>query len=143
MNQPITSFFSSQSTEGEKNVPKEGHDDGDVMVAFAEIQFDLEEDNMPDHMVMSRKQFEILNYKLNSLLQIQTDTGGRNTVSGIGVDLLLKSQENRLMPAMEQIKSKHEERLKHHVKSFQYEVKELRAVAKEHHLLFVEEVKKV
>ena len=52
-------------------------------------------------------------------------------MSGIEVDVLLKSQERRLKVVMEQIESKHEERLKHHVKNFQSEVKEIREVAKE------------
>ncbi|CAI9285610.1 unnamed protein product [Lactuca saligna] len=82
MNQPITLLFSSQSTEGEKSIPEEDQDN-DVMVSFSEIQYDLEDDNIPDHMFMSRKKFKISNHKLSSLLQIQTDTGGRNIVSGI------------------------------------------------------------
>lgn len=96
-----------------------------------------------DHMLMSGKQFKILNRKLNSLLQIQADTKSHNTVFGIEVDVLLKSQEHRLKTAMEQIETKHEERLKCHVENFQYEVKEIREVAKEIQSLFVEEVQKV
>ncbi|CAI9288188.1 unnamed protein product [Lactuca saligna] len=45
--------------------------------------------------------------------------------------------------AMEQIEKNHEERLKLHVENFQYEVTKLRDVAKEHHVLFPEEVKKL
>lgn len=66
MNQAITFLFSSQSTEGEKSVPKEDHDKGDVMISFDDIQFDPEEDNIPNHMLMSAKQFKILYHKLNS-----------------------------------------------------------------------------
>ncbi|CAI9286228.1 unnamed protein product [Lactuca saligna] len=104
MNQPVTSLFSSQSTKGETSIPEDDHDADDVMVSFIEIQFDPEEDNIPDQIHMSGKQIKILNHKLNSLLQIQDDIGGRNTIIGI---------------------------------------EELRLVAKEHHLLFIEEVKKV
>ncbi|CAH1430022.1 unnamed protein product [Lactuca virosa] len=57
MNKPITSLLSSQSTEGEKIIPEEDHVDvdDDVMVSFAEIQFDPEEDNIPNHILMSGK----------------------------------------------------------------------------------------
>ncbi|CAI9304188.1 unnamed protein product [Lactuca saligna] len=44
---------------------------------------------------------------------------------------------------MDQIKSQHEARLKRHADNFQYVVKDLREVAKEFHILFVEEVQKV
>ncbi|CAI9286170.1 unnamed protein product [Lactuca saligna] len=80
---------------------------------------------------------------MNSLLQLQADIGSRYTVSGIEFDVLLKSQEHRLIKIMEKIETKHEEHLKHHADSFQYEGKELRVVAKEIHILFLEEVKKV
>lgn len=94
MHQPINLLFSSQSTEGEKTVPKSEQDDDDVMVYFAKIQFDPEEDNIPNHMLMPGKQFKILNHKLNSLLQIQEDTGIQNSVSWIEVDVMRKSQEH-------------------------------------------------
>lgn len=61
------------------------------MVSFADLQFDPDEDNIPDNMIMSGKQFKILNNKLNYLLQIQDDTGGRNFVSGVEMDFMLKS----------------------------------------------------
>ena len=44
---------------------------------------------------------------------------------------------------MENIKSKHEECLKHHADNFQSKVKKFRDVAKERHILFFEEVNKV
>ena len=65
------------------------------MVSFGYLQFDPEVENIPDHMLMSGKQFKILNHKLNSLLWIQADIGIRNTVSDIEVDVLLKAQEHR------------------------------------------------
>lgn len=73
------------------------------MVSFAEIQFDPEEDNINDHMLIPGKQFKILNHKPNSLLQIQANTGGRNTVFGIEVDMILKSQEHWLKLVVENI----------------------------------------
>ena len=66
LNQPITSLFPYQSTEGTKSTPYFDQDDNDIMVSFADIQFDSKEDNFPDHMLMSGKQFKILNPKLNS-----------------------------------------------------------------------------
>ena len=85
---------------------------------------------------MLGKQFKILNNKLNSLLQIQEDIGGWNSVSGIEVDAMLKSYENRLKMVMEQIEKKHEECLNPHVENFQFEVTKIRDIAKERHILF-------
>ncbi|CAI9272473.1 unnamed protein product [Lactuca saligna] len=143
MQQPIKSLFSSQSTEGEKTVQEDKTDDDDIIVSFTEILFDPEEDNIPDNMLKLGKQFKNLNHKLNFLLQIQADTGGRNSVSGVEVDIFLKSQEHRLKIAMEQIQKQHVVRLKHHVQNFQYEVTKLCDVAKERYEIFVEQVKKV
>lgn len=92
---------------------------------------------------MSGKQFKIHNHKLNLLLQIQADTGGRNSVCGVEVDIILKSQENHLKIVMEQIEKQLVEILKHHVQNFQYEVTKLSDIAKERHALFVEQVKTV
>lgn len=61
------------------------------MVSFADIQFDPEEENIPDHIHISGKQFKILNRKPNSLLQLQEDAGNRHSVSGIEVDVMLKA----------------------------------------------------
>lgn len=71
------------------------------MVSFAEIQFNPEEDNIPDNMLISGRKLKIINHKLNSLLQIQADTGGWNSVFGVDVEFMLMSQENRLKLAME------------------------------------------
>ncbi|CAI9286088.1 unnamed protein product [Lactuca saligna] len=118
-NQPITPLFPSQSTKGDNLVPEdEQDDDDDVMVSFVEIHFDPEEDNIPDHLLISRKQLKILNHNQNSLLQIQADIGGQNTLSGIEMDMMLKSQEHHLKMAMDQIEQKHEECLKLLVENF-------------------------
>ncbi|CAI9286844.1 unnamed protein product [Lactuca saligna] len=102
--------------------------------------FDLKEDNFLDHILMPRKQFKIMNQNLNSLLKLQVDSGSQNVVSRIEVDVLLQAQENRLRMVIEKIESQHEECLKRHLGNFQYEVKDLRSVAKERYILFVEEV---
>ncbi|CAI9284827.1 unnamed protein product [Lactuca saligna] len=121
MDQPITSLFPSQSSDGLKSTSEVARDDDDYMVSFGDLQFDPEEEGIPDHMLISRKQFKILNRKLNSLLQIQADTGSRHSVSGIEDDVLLKAQEHRLKTFMEQIDMKQEERLKHQSESFVHE----------------------
>ncbi|CAI9294643.1 unnamed protein product [Lactuca saligna] len=110
MHQPVTSFFSSQSTKGEKTDPKDEPDDDDIMASFVEIQLDPKEDNISEN---------------------------------VEVDIMLKSQENHLNSAMEQIEKQHVEQLKHHVQNFQYEVAKLHYVEKEHHKYFVELVKNV
>lgn len=68
MQEPITTLFSSQSTEKSQPQPKADDDDDDVMVYFTELQFDREEDNIPDEMIMLGRQFKILNSKINSIL---------------------------------------------------------------------------
>ncbi|CAI9285614.1 unnamed protein product [Lactuca saligna] len=68
LNQPITSLFSSQSTEPKTVQEEDTTKDNDFIRMFADITFDPEEENIPNHMLMSRKKFKILNRKLNSLL---------------------------------------------------------------------------
>lgn len=57
MQEPIATIFSYQSTE--KSQHENETDDEDVMVSFADLQFDLEVENIPDEMTMSGKQFKI------------------------------------------------------------------------------------
>ncbi|CAI9300328.1 unnamed protein product [Lactuca saligna] len=63
---------------------------------FENLEFDEEEANIPDHMLMKMKQFKILNTKLNSILQSQVDLGGGNFVTSLEVDGLLKLLEGRI-----------------------------------------------
>ncbi|CAI9286646.1 unnamed protein product [Lactuca saligna] len=56
---------------------------------------------------------------------------------------MLKSQQSHLKLAMQQIEKQHEERLKNHAQSFEYEVTKIHDVAKEYYAIFVEQVKKV
>lgn len=93
LNQHITSLFPSQSTEGPKTVQEdETTEDGEFMGSFADIEFDPEEENITNRMLMSGKQSKILNRKLNSVLQLQANAGGQNYVTGIEVDVMLKAQ---------------------------------------------------
>lgn len=84
------------------------------MVSFINLKFDPKEYNIPDNMLMLGKQFKILNNKLNSSLQIHADTGGQKFVSGVEVEFMLKSQENWLKLAMEEIEKQYEDLLKNH-----------------------------
>lgn len=52
-------------------------------------------------MLMPGKQFKIINHKSNSLIQIQVDSRGLNSVSALEIDVMLKSQEHRLKMAMD------------------------------------------
>ena len=47
-------------------------------------------------MLMSGKQFKILNQKLNLILQSQADSGAKKSVSGIEVDVIIKAAKLRL-----------------------------------------------
>ncbi|CAI9265639.1 unnamed protein product [Lactuca saligna] len=59
-------------------------------------------------MLMSRKQFKILNTKLNSLLQLLLDARNCHSVQGIEVNVMLKAQELRLKALIEHIDLKTE-----------------------------------
>lgn len=143
MHKSITTIFSSQSTKLERLVHDEEPNDNEVMVSFADLQFDPEEDNVPNNMLMSSKQCKILNNKHKSILQIQADTRGIKFVLGIEVEYMFKSQKNRLKTMMENIKQQHVERLKLHVSNFEYEISKLCDVAKVCNENFVERIKKV
>ncbi|CAI9294638.1 unnamed protein product [Lactuca saligna] len=94
MHEPNTTLFSSQSTEAERIVQEDEPNDDDIMVFFFDdLQFDPEEDNVPDNMIMSS------------------------------------------------IEKQQVERLEFHAKCFEYDIQKLHDVAKEHHELFVEQVK--
>ncbi|CAI9286819.1 unnamed protein product [Lactuca saligna] len=103
MHEPIVIIFSSQYTEAEKVVHNVKPNDDDVMVSFVDLQFDYEEENIPDDLIMSGKQFKILNSKINSLLQIQADTGGKYFVAEFEMEYLMKAPETRLRNLIEGI----------------------------------------
>ncbi|CAI9302133.1 unnamed protein product [Lactuca saligna] len=116
--QPITSLFSSQSTDPptttspiqDSSFMETEHESKGFGGTFENQEFDEEEIDFLDHMLMTMKQFKILNTKLNSILQSLADLGGVNSVTSLKVDDALK---------------------------------ELKLVAKERHVLFVQDVKKV
>ncbi|CAI9300406.1 unnamed protein product [Lactuca saligna] len=82
-----------------------------MCVSFADLQFDPEEEDIPNHMLISGKQFKIHNYRLNLLLRLQADVGNRNSVSGIEVDVMIKAQELCLKAMMDQMDKNNELRV--------------------------------
>ncbi|CAI9291222.1 unnamed protein product [Lactuca saligna] len=110
MHKPITNLFSSQPTKDERVVQEEKSSDEGIMVSFADFQFNPDEDNVPDNMIMSGKQFKNLNNKINSPFQIQADNGGRNFNTEVEMEHLLKSQENRFRSLVESLEQKLVER---------------------------------
>lgn len=77
-----------------------------MCVSFVDPQFDPKEEEILDHILISGKQFKILNRKLNSLLQLHADAKSRHNVTGIEVDVMLKAQENRLKSVMDHMEKK-------------------------------------
>ena len=55
MHEPITALSSSQSTEAEIAILDAKPNDDDVIVSFADLQFNPQEDNVPDDMIMPGK----------------------------------------------------------------------------------------
>ncbi|CAI9261882.1 unnamed protein product [Lactuca saligna] len=68
INQPITSLFSSQSTDPLRSIGDTETVDGGFGGTFVDLEFDPEEKDIKDHMLMLGKKFMILNKKLNSIL---------------------------------------------------------------------------
>ncbi|CAI9285071.1 unnamed protein product [Lactuca saligna] len=137
---------------------QESEEEGGFGGTFEELEFDDEEENFPDHMIMSMKQFKILIKKLNYIIQSQVDTVGNNSVLGMAIDGLLKAVEARLVSKMSGMLKDSEcriiEKLDHNDQNSELQVnsldtkffgtvKDLQAVAKERHTLFVLDVKKV
>lgn len=83
MHERITTLFSSQSTEAERVIQEDEPNDDEIMVSFFDLQCDPEEDNVLDNMIMSGNKFKMLKNKINSLLQLEADTRGRNFVTGV------------------------------------------------------------
>ncbi|CAI9281812.1 unnamed protein product [Lactuca saligna] len=56
MHESITTIFSSQSTEAERMIHDEEPNDDEIMVSFADLQFDPEEYNVPDNLITSAQE---------------------------------------------------------------------------------------
>lgn len=109
-------------------------------------------------MLMSMKQFKILNTKLNLITQSQSDMGGGSSVSSFEVDGVMKALEARLVTKMlgiiKDLESRILEKVDHNDQNtelrvnsldtkFVGAVKDLKHAQKERHTLFVVDVKKV
>ncbi|CAI9266780.1 unnamed protein product [Lactuca saligna] len=129
--------------EGPKTINDDETDYGGFVGSFASIEFDPNEEDVPDHMLMSGKQFKILNRKLNSLLQLQVYGGGKDSVSGIEVDVMLKAQEHCIQDKLDQIYKNNELRDKSKFESFNGALRALKDVAKERHVMYVQDVKTI
>ena len=107
---------------------------------------------------MTMKQYKILNQKLNSIIQSHADLGGGSSISSLEIDSMfklcesriitkvsgmLKAYESMLMEKIDFTDQTNELRIKNQRSDFMGELKDLRTVTKERHVLFVQEVKKV
>ncbi|CAI9271538.1 unnamed protein product [Lactuca saligna] len=113
LNQPITSLFSSQSTDPpitHEEEEAQSDDEKEFDGTFANLEFDPEKENILDSRLLTGKQFKILNRKLNSLLQIQADSGNKHSVSSLEVYIMLKRQEHRLHEAILDVDRNNEKR---------------------------------
>ena len=98
---------------------------------FEALHFDSEEEEIPDHMLMSGKQFKILNQKLNAIIQSQADSGTKSSMSGLEVEYLIKEAEKRILEKVDQSDKNNELRIQAQGKSFNGVVSELKSITKE------------
>ncbi|CAI9276733.1 unnamed protein product [Lactuca saligna] len=117
--QPITSLFPSQSPDEPQAVKEDEMDDGGVI----------------------GKQFKFLNRKLNSLLQLQANAGGKNLICALDVDVMLQAQEHCILDKLNRMDESAELWIKSQLDSFNSEIHELKETAKSQHILFVQDVK--
>ena len=104
MDQPFTTIFSTQSTDppnpsspiAETMAIDEETDNEGFGGTFEALSFDKAEEDFPDHMLMTMKQFKILNSKLNSILQSQADVGSAG-ITIMEVDSIMKEMEGRVI----------------------------------------------
>lgn len=113
------------------------------MDSFANIEFDPIEEDIPDHMTMYGKKFKILNQKINSLIQLQDDGGGKNSVSGIEMEVMLKVQERRIQDKLDLLNQSNELRVKAQSNTFNGTLRDLKDIEKAKHVLHVQDVKTV
>lgn len=105
-------------------------------MSFTGLQFDPEEQNIPDEIIISKKHFKILNSKTNSILQFFADIRSKHYVSEFEVDSLLKAQESRLHSLINDVNKRNNERILNHSCNLTSEVSNLSDVSNECHLLF-------
>ena len=61
------------------------------MVAFADLEFNMKEDDVLDNAIISGNQFKLLNSKSNMILQFLNDSAGKSFVSSVEVEYLSKT----------------------------------------------------
>ena len=88
-------------------------------------------------MLMSSKQFKILNRKLNAILQSQVDYGTKSSESGLEVEKMIKAVEKRIAVKVDDSDKNNELHIQAQA------VKDLTTATKERYVLFVQDVKKV
>ena len=79
---------------------------------FEALQFDSEEEEIPDHMLMSVKQSKILNRKLNAIIQSQADSGSKSSMSGVEVEYFIQEAEKHVLEKVHQVDKNIELRIK-------------------------------
>ncbi|CAI9286970.1 unnamed protein product [Lactuca saligna] len=102
LQQPLITLFPFQSTDTPP-VQDTKTDEEEFQGSFAEIEFDSDKEKIPDHMIMSGKQFKILNRKLNYLLQFQANAVNNHSISGIEVDVMLNAQEHCIQSKIDSV----------------------------------------
>ncbi|CAI9263780.1 unnamed protein product [Lactuca saligna] len=141
MNQPFTTIFSTQSTEPPQSlspIPEtmaidEETDNEGFGGTFEDLSFDKSEEDFPDH---------VGNDGIN-LLQVDSlmkEMENRLLSKNSG---LIRDSKSRILEKIDQSDSSTENRIKFLRTDFLKEVKDLKMVTKERHVLFVQEVKKV
>ncbi|KAL7586161.1 hypothetical protein Lser_V15G40639 [Lactuca serriola] len=143
---PFTTLFPSQSPEN--HIPSQQMSDPEVEGgAFGgvldDISFDSDEEEIPDHMLMTGKQFKILNQKLKAIIQSQADSGRMSSISAMEVDIMIKGAEKRILEKVDQSDKNNELQVQAQGNNFTTTLKDLKAANKERHLLFIQDVKKV
>ncbi|CAI9269066.1 unnamed protein product [Lactuca saligna] len=97
LNQPFTSIFPSQSTDTPKPSSPTATNNEGIGGTFEHLEFNEDEEEFPDHMLMTMKQYKILNQKLKSITQSQADLGGSSSISSLEVDSMLKMFKSRII----------------------------------------------
>ncbi|CAI9259638.1 unnamed protein product [Lactuca saligna] len=109
MHEPITSLYSLQSKDAERMVQEDKPPNNDeIMVSFADLKLDPEDNNVFDDMIMSETEY------------------------------LLKAKENRLRGLIESVKKTQVERFLVHSNGFEHEINKLCDVAMEHYIVLLE-----
>lgn len=137
MNEPITSLFSSQSIEVDNTVTNEEENEDDFMVGFGDLEFNPNENDVPNNVIISSKQFKILNSTINYVLEFMNTSVGKSSVSGVDVEYLLMSQYSRTRTLAEGIEKSIDEKLSTHSFSFGYELTKIQDATREHHSIEV------